>query len=456
MTRILLIYPYFNPPQKKSIFRFPPLGVCYVASSLKEAGYEVEILDCTFMKREEAFSQAVKAGADIVGIYSMVTMREECIKFARLLREHSSLLVAGGPLASCDPLAFMDDFDVVVRGEGERTMVDITRTFENDHDFGSISGIVYKRNEANINKSDSIVFTSEREHIKDLALISFPARDLIDNENYIRYSKTRYGNAVTTIITTRGCPFSCEFCSSAVFGISYRERSVTNVIDEVEQALSFGYDRIHFADDVFTLKKERIKRFCEEIKKRNLKFRWECLGRVDSIDSDMAKDMKDAGCERIFFGIESGDDPVLLLMNKKITVDKARCAVRSAHAAGLLTGAFFILCYPGENDDTVLRTIKFATSLPLDYLSFTAPYPIPGTALYERVKYNIFKEWRAPEDFISDHILIYKSDFSERKMRFAIFKGQVQFALRKRLRNRLSLIVATFEILSDVVFRKMK
>lgn len=122
----------------------------------------------------------------------------------------------------------------------------------------------------------------------------------------------------------RGCPFSCEYCNNAVFGISYRKRSPENVLLEVEQALSLGYDRIHFADDVFTLNKKRIIRLCEEIKKVGLHFKWECLGRVDSIDRDIATAMKDAGCDRIFFGIESGSDSVLKMMKKNITIDKAR------------------------------------------------------------------------------------------------------------------------------------
>jgi anaerobic magnesium-protoporphyrin IX monomethyl ester cyclase len=187
-----------------------------------------------------------------------------------------------------------------------------------------------------------------------------------------------------------------------------------------------------------------------------LDFKWECLGRVDSIDRDVAAAMKDAGCDRIFFGIESGSDPVLKIMNKKITIDKARGAVNAAHEAGIRTGAFFILCYPGENDDTVLETLRFSTSLPLDYLSFTVPYPLPGTQLYERVKDRIKKEWKVPDGLISDHVLIYDSDFSEIKMKFAILKGQAQFWMRKKFGDYANFVVKPFEMLTDAVFRAMK
>ncbi len=447
MTSVLLIYPYFNPSNNRSIFRFPPLGVGYVASSLRSAGYDVRILDCTFMNKDEALASALTSGADVVGIYCMVTMQEECIRFARALRNKCDLLVAGGPLPSCDPLPFMEDFDVVVRGEGEQAMVEAAQAYKGGGNFESIPGIVCRRN------TGDIVFTPHRELGEHLDEIAFPARDLLQNDRYIEYSRKNYGYAITTVITTRGCPFRCEFCSNAVFGISYRERSPENVLLEVEQALSYGYGRVHFADDVFTLNRNRILEFCNGVRKKGLDFKWECLGRVDSIDGEVATAMKAAGCDRIFFGIESGNDSVLKMMNKKITTYKAKRAVEAARSAGIHTGAFFILCYPGETNDTVLDTLRFSTSLPLDYLSFTLPYPLPGTPLYERVKHTIKKEWKAPSGFVSDHVLIYDGEFSEIKMKFAILKGQVQFGMRRKMGGYA---IKPFEMLTDAVFRIMK
>ena len=459
MTSVLLVYPYFNNQHNRSSFRFPPLGVGYVASCLRNAGYDVDILDCTFMKRDEALKKAQGAGVDVVGIYSMVTLRNDSIWFAKHLRKSCNLLIAGGPLPSCDPLSFMNDFDIVVKGEGEGTMLELLGTYDSGCDPQSVQGIVYrKRNNSRAKEwqQGEIVFTEPRILEPDLDRIAFPARDLFPNDMYINYWKRKTGNATTTVFTTRGCPFSCEFCSNAVFGISYRERSPENVLDEVEQALSFGYDRIHFADDVFTLNRERVLKICDEIRKRGLHFKWECLGRVDSIDEEISITMKDAGCDKIYFGIESGNDSVLKLMRKKITLDKARKAVYAAHEAGLATGAFFILCYPGETDDTVLENLRFAVSLPLDYLSFTMPYPLPGTALYERVKSKISKEWEAPDSLISDHVLIFDADFSENKMKFAIFKGGAQFKMKKMFGNYSILIMKPFELFTNFMFRLMK
>jgi anaerobic magnesium-protoporphyrin IX monomethyl ester cyclase len=166
--------------------------------------------------------------------------------------------------------------------------------------------------------------------------------------------------------------------------------------------------------------------------------------------------MKMAGCDRIFFGIESGNDSILRQMNKKITAKKARLAVESAGSAGLRTGAFFILGYPGETDDTLLDTIRFATSLPVDYLSFTMPYPLPGTALGERVKGKVKSEWKANESLVSDHSLTFEGDFSEAKIRFAILKGQLQFKMRRRWRNHSEIVVKPFEALTDEIIRLIR
>jgi Fe-S oxidoreductase len=457
MTRILLIYPYFKPKRSRSIFRFPPLGICYVAASLQGAGYEVEVLDCTFMNRDDALAQAARAKADVVGIYSMMTMQEQSVMFARHLRPHTRLLVAGGPLPSCDPKAFLDDFDVVVVGEGERTMVELVHAHETGSEKASVAGIAYQDSQNDeSNGHEDVVLTPARVFTANLDDIPFPARELLPNEQYIQYGQQKFGHGKTTVMTTRGCPFRCEFCSNAVFGVSYRERSAANVVDEIERTLSLGYDYIHFADDVFTFNKKRLLEICAEIEHRELSFKWECLGRVDSITPELASAMKTAGCSRVFFGIESGNDEVLRLMNKRITVEQARSAVTAAHEAGLNVGAFFIVCYPGETNETVLDTLRFASSLPLDYLSFTMPYPLPNTALHERVKERINKSWTPPESGFLEHICIFDADFSETKMKFAIIKGQISFLLNRRFGHHAYVVVRPFEAITDFLFQHMK
>jgi anaerobic magnesium-protoporphyrin IX monomethyl ester cyclase len=179
------------------------------------------------------------------------------------------------------------------------------------------------------------------------------------------------------------------------------------------------------------------------------------------VDREVALKMRRASCVRVFFGIESGNDDVLALMRKQITVEQARKAVYSAKAAGLQVGAFFIVGYPSESDGTVLDTVRFASGLPLDYLSFTLPYPIPGTPLYERVKGNggvVIDDWEEPKNWsLIRHKLLYGSSFSEAKLKFAIGKAHLQFYGRKFLGERgYGVVGVPFERLTDLAFKLMR
>ncbi len=451
MTSVLLVYPFFRRRLDRSRFRFPPLGIAYVAASLQEAGHSVQVLDCTFLSRDEAVRRAFAARADVVGMYCMATMETDCMGFARALRGRSRLLVAGGPLPTCDPEAFLPDFDVVVRGEGEQTMCDVLAAHAAGADLASVPGVVCRREDGAPAAS-----APPRPFASDLDRIPFPARVSLPNRQYIEFGRKSYGYAITTVMSTRGCPFHCEFCSNVVFGDSYRERSATNVIAEVEEVLALGYDRISFADDVFTLNRRRVVEICEEIGRRGLRFPWECLGRVDAFDLETAQAMKAAGCFRVFFGIESGNDRILRLMDKRITTAQAAGAVLAAHQAGLEVGAFFIVCYPGETDDTVLETLRFATSLPLDYLGLTMPYPLPGTALFDRVGDRVTRAWHPQETLLVNHMLTYEGDFSAAKMRFALYKGRIQFEMRRRLGKWAPAALKLFERPTDALFRLLR
>ena len=393
--------------------------------------------------------------AEVVGIYCMVSIVDECMWFARELRPDCRMLIAGGPLPTCDPEAFLGLFDVVVRGEGEAAMLELLSLGQSHSSLDGVSGIVFRRTTSGEPESATI-YTPERPVTRELDRIPFPARDLLPNQDYIDHTKKKYGYSVTTVMSTRGCPFRCEFCSNVVFGGSYRERSPGNVVDEIEAALGLGYDRISFADDVFTMKKDRVIAMCREIRRRGLVFNWECLGRVDALDHPTAVEMRAAGCTRIFFGIESGSEEILELMRKKITTAQAVLAVDAARRAGLQVGAFFILCYPGDSTETVLETLRFATRLPVDYLGLSMPYPLPGTDLYLRTHDQITRVWRSGGDRFGGHVVIVRGGFSEAKMWFAMFKGRLQFELHRRTGRLSSILLPLFEKPTDWLFRLLR
>ncbi|MDD5672987.1 MAG: radical SAM protein [Chitinivibrionales bacterium] len=458
MSPVLLIYPFFKPRRDRSRFRFPPLGLGYIAGVLQHAGIEVTILDCTFLSRAEAMDQALTLKSDIVGIYCMVSMLDDCRLFAKHLRAQTGLLVAGGPLPTIHPGLFKEHFDVVVCGEGEQTMRELVAAYASGMNLGQVSGVIIgeKSSAQSHSPGSPPQITAPRPFIKDLDTIPFPARKLLPNASYQAYGKKKYGYSITTVMSSRGCPYQCEFCSNVVFGGSYRERSPGNVVDEIEEVLKLGYDRISFADDVFTMKPERVLKICEEIRRRDLKFEWECLGRVDAINYSLAAAMKAAGCRRIYFGIESGNNAMLTLMRKGITTEQARGAVEAAHAAGLEVGAFFILFYPGDTNQTVLQTLHFALSLPLDYLGLSMPYPLPGTELYKRVSDRKSRPWRPQESIFGGHVLLFNADFSEAKMWFGIIKGHLHFKIRKILGPFARPLLRIFEPLTDALLMWLK
>jgi anaerobic magnesium-protoporphyrin IX monomethyl ester cyclase len=221
--------------------------------------------------------------------------------------------------------------------------------------------------------------------------------------------------------------------------------------------LSYGYDRIWIADDVFTLHKDYVMGICDEIIRRNLKCQWECLSRADTFDPELSQQMKASGCARVFFGIESGSNDILHEMKKHLTVEQAASAIETAKKVGLNTGAFFILGYPGENDNTILQTIKLSNSLPIDYASYAFPYPFPGTGLYEKVKDRLLpKYWDLSSHNMMKHRLVFKSDFSEAKLKFALFKGNTQFKIRKYCRKHSFIPYGLFDKATELIFRLMK
>lgn len=389
----------------------------------------------------------------------MFSMGASALRMAGLLKEYCDLLVAGGPLPTIFPEDYLKAFDIVCIGEGEETMLELAETYLRGGKLSGIRGIcIGTRLESNGENKSMMIRTPARPPIHDLDAIPFPARDLFDNESYEQYYQKRFGRRETSVITTRGCPFDCDFCSRPIFSNQFRARSAKNVVDELEQISEFGYDSVWFSDDCFTLIPSRVLETCQQIENRGLALKWECLSRVDVFNLEMAKEMKAAGCERVFFGIESGDDGILRQMNKRIDVDQARKAVEAAAKAELKSAGFFIVGYPGENDSTILRTIKFATKLPLDYVSFSLPYPIPGTGLYDKVKNKLRKqEWRHSSWSLIDHSLLYDSEFSEFKLKFAIAKGAVQHRVWKHGgRWAYWLFGSPFEALTDLAFRSLK
>lgn len=444
MADVVLVYPYFYKLAKDtSIFKFPPLGLGYIASSLRDKGISVELLDGTFSDPETLTVKILSKRPSVIGYYVMITMEQAALTLADRLRGHASLQVAGGPYPSAVPELFLDSFDLVSVGEGEDAMHEIVAASSRGQGFENVKGLVYR-------DGGGYVRTGRRQRIGDIDAISEPSRDLFDEPAYKDYWKKHYGYTVTSMITSRGCPFRCGFCSKPVFGDKCKQRSASGIVGEMQDIEEAGYDRIWIADDCFTLDKARIKEVCRMITERGLKIRWECLSRVDGIDRETLDYMKAAGCDRVFFGLESGSDMMLRAMKKGTSAADGVRAVEMSLESRLKTGGFFILGYPGETNDTLVESVDYSSRLGLDYLSYTVPYPIPGTDLYKQVAPLLNrKPWTSPKS----HKLLFQSHFSIVKLKAAMAKGLTQNGLKKRFGKAGDVAEAVFRYLTDRIIR---
>jgi anaerobic magnesium-protoporphyrin IX monomethyl ester cyclase len=368
-------------------------------------------------------------------------MQDEALSLAEQVRD-KALTVVGGPYPSGEPDTFVDQFDLVAVGEGEETIVQVMQHLD-DRRFDDIPGLVFRRD-------GEIVRTTPRVRSKDMSHLPLPYRGDIPNAEYIDYWRKHWKDATTPLMSTRGCPFRCDFCHKSVFGDLFSARPVESVVAEMREIADLGYDHIWMSDDLFTLNYKRTFELAQAIEKEHLPLTWECLSRVTHVDQALFEQMHRAGCKRIFFGIESGDANVLKEMKKGITPDQARAAVEACVAAGIKAAGFFMVGYLGETTDSLIRSINFSSSLPLDYVSYTIAYPLPGTGFYDRVHERRQKgEWHK----VRHNRLLFNTDFSENKLRAAILKGAIQHRLNKL---HLRPAARAFELATNPLLRVLR
>ena len=368
-----------------------PLGIAYLASVLKQEGYDIEVLDSIAEGYTSDDLRDFLLGKDynIIGISTYTPDWHIVRKNMSLIREllPASKIVVGGPhVNSMIKIGLGKDLfeesgclDVAAYGEGEQTLLEITRAIAEKKAFDNISGILWKDDHGDIHVN------RQRELIKDINTIPFPALELLPLSKYQRTPSSYKKTPVRSILTARGCPYSCVFCDRGAFGASVRKRAVDNVMREVDRlVIEFKAKELRIWDDVFTMDEKLTVQICNELKKYNLI--WSCNGRVNMINQNMLKAMKAAGCWSIDFGIESGNDRILKVINKRFTSSKASESIRMAKKAGIEVRAFFILGFPEETIETIQDTINFALSNDIDYATFYLPQAYPGTKLYEIAK----------------------------------------------------------------------
>jgi len=392
MKVLLINPPYTNfEGMKESGGHMMHLGLAYIASFLlkKMPDCQISILDAEAksMGYEEIKNEIKDKKADIIGITCPTPAMKHVLKIAEITKKikPKTVVVLGGihPTALPEETIKNRFVDFAVISEGEQTFYEIVRAIrEKKEDFQDIKGILFKKN-------GNIITTPPRELIDNLDDIPFPARDLFDLKLYYSAPTKKVSNEnAGPILTSRGCAFGCKHCiSKKVWGRRVRFRSVKNVIDELDECINkYRIKEFNIFDDTFTLNEKRAIEICDEIIKRKWNISWIAFSRVNTISEKLLEKMIEAGCKKISFGLESGSQKILDLMNKQATVEMGRQAVNLAAKHGVLVHASFMFGNIGETEETIKETVKFAKSLPLDNATFFITSPFPGTELYEVAK----------------------------------------------------------------------
>ena len=429
---VTLVYPYFrsrDPVEKL----FPPLGIACLASQLRELGIPVTVADGTFETFDDVIDRIKESRPAIIGISIMVTMSRNAFDLLGELREllPGTLFVAGGPLPTVNPAMFAEQFDMVFCGEGDVTFPDFCHKYisshSSPHDLKSLDLMSYPG--LYMNRNGRVLSSPPVHHPAEiLDQLPLPDRTGFDHPRYQAAMERNTGTRQTSLIVTRGCPFSCDFCSKPVWGDLFRKPVLEKVFSEIDQLIALGYTSLWIADDCFTLDSEYLTAFCHEMIRRGVPIGWTCLSRVDRLTPALVDLMKDAGCTRVYLGLESGSNETLRLMNKRVTVEQGIRAVHLFSQAGIGTAGFFMVGYPNESIESIEKTFALVLSLPLDEAWFTIPLPLPGTPLFARVADPaLWEDWK-----VSNEVkFVYPSEFDERWLGRRIHETMETFRKKK-------------------------
>jgi radical SAM superfamily enzyme YgiQ (UPF0313 family) len=348
-----------------------PLGVAYIASTLREAGIDVAVIDMPIerMGWKDLETEVERLHPHVVGITAITISYPQALNAAQVVKsiDPEIPVILGGPHVTFTPRETLghEVVDFVVMHEGEYAL---RQLIENDfRNLDKIGNVAFKK--------DGSIHINQNYFIENLDDLPLPARDLFPMADY------RALNDFTSVLTSRGCPFGCIFCVPCrMFETSYRTRAVDKVIQEiVHLKAAYHFNKVGFVDDIFTLKRRRVEQFCEALEEIDV--RWMCNSRVDTLDKELCERMHEAGCTTLFFGAESGNTQVLDTLKKRIQPSQILNAVKWAKDAGIEVHLSFIVGTPGETRDMIMETLEFIDSLDVDRLTISPLTPYPGTSL---------------------------------------------------------------------------
>jgi radical SAM superfamily enzyme YgiQ (UPF0313 family) len=386
--KVVFVLPILRSPY--SVCPEPPLGLAYLAASLLKYrdDLSIEIIDGFLMERDEYYKKISNIKADVIGVTTTMAQLNEALLIPSIVRDNSAICIIGGPGVVNIPSLelYNGGYSIICYGEGEQTIVELIHAFENGLTLENIRGISYCSNGREIT-------TPPRDLIDDLDDIPFPARSLLDMDRYLSIWKEKMGIAVTQIISSRGCPFSCRFCDKKTFGGRIRFMSPPKMIEEMKSIYdNFKAEIIYFEDDLFTVNRNRVLEFCRLMERELPGRRWGAHSRVDTLDLEMITRMKQAGCTDLFFGVESGSQKILDFLGKGFTVEKIENAFKLANKVGIRTTMYLIIGVPGETHEDIEMTKRMIAQAAPSSIDISFLTPIPGTEIYEMTSHLMKKE----------------------------------------------------------------
>jgi radical SAM superfamily enzyme YgiQ (UPF0313 family) len=401
MSHLLLTHGYFLFEDEKEvqIMRpYPTLGLLYISAYLRRAGFDVEIFDSTFSQRQQLFDRLAE-GRGVVGIYTNLMTRRPVLDIVAAAKRRGWTVVLGGPESANYPSEYLaSGADVIVVGEGESTMEELLPALaaRGPHNLHGVTGTVFR------DEHGAIVTNPERTKIADLDSIPWPDRGRIDQARYVDVWREKHGMGSVNMITARGCPYKCNWCSHAVFGYTHRRRNYLDCAQELEHIMdTYRPDQVWYSDDVFTISHPWLFNYAKELKRRNLRVPFETISRADRMMKDeVLQTLADMGCYRIWIGSESGSQRILDAMERGVKVDQVVWAAKTAKRYGIQVGMFLMWGYPGEQIEDIAATVDLVSKcLPEVHLT-TVAYPIKNTGYYRKAGDLVVmdKQWAAATD----------------------------------------------------------
>lgn len=421
---VLLTHAYFiaDDAVEQNIMRpYVPLGLLYISGYLEQKKVPHQVFDSTFSSFDKLQAQLQAHPPKVLAIYTNLMTKVNVIKLIKWAKQGSATrdirIVLGGPDVTYNQANYLNaGADFLVIGEGEETFYELQHAIQNQLDVNAVDGIAFL-------EDGKVMQTNARTKIKDMGELPMPNRKAIDLSQYLDTWKTHHGKSMLNISTQRGCPYTCKWCSTAVYGKSYRRRPANLVADEVAFLIEkYQPDALWFVDDVFTVNHKWLVQLHAEFIGRGIKIPFEIITRAERLNQQVLQQLKEMGCAKIWIGAESGSQRIIDKMDRRVNLNTVTEMMQLTRKMGMQTGTFIMIGYPTETEQDIFQTVTYLKKASPDEFTITKAYPIKGTALYQEIEPDITQQpnWQTSTDRQIDFKRAYSAKYYQYAIRYVV------------------------------------